>query len=83
MGRRRFSAPRRGLPLFCSSPWVVAASPLIFVSASLLRTVSRRRCFSSCGVSSLCYNPLRSQVSSSLLQAFNPLRSQVSVSNSP
>ncbi|XP_057725622.1 uncharacterized protein LOC130941222 [Arachis stenosperma] len=90
------AAPRRGfvaaslllavgsLPLLPSSPCVVSASPLLFVSASpplagvvsasLPHIVSRRRCFSSRGVSSLCYNPLRSQVSSSLLQAFNPLR---------
>ncbi|XLS91092.1 hypothetical protein HN51_067100, partial [Arachis hypogaea] len=50
----RFAARRGSSPLLCSSPWVVtapllvvSASPLLagVVSASLLHTASRCRCF--------------------------------------
>ncbi|XLS63652.1 hypothetical protein HN51_023626 [Arachis hypogaea] len=60
----------------CSSPWVVAASLLLpcVDSASLLLAVVASLLHVESIVSASTLSGLRSQVSSSLFQAFNPLR---------
>ncbi|RYR77892.1 hypothetical protein Ahy_A01g002580 isoform B [Arachis hypogaea] len=94
---RRGSSPLRcshrgSSPLLCSLPWVVAASPLLVVSASpllagvvsasMLQTISHRRCFSvvasllrveSCSQSDYLSSCLKSLVSASTLSGLKSL----------